>query len=62
MERFFMRIIEHEVDKSEEWKKPILDVASAGMDIAAAGMDVVGGGKIFSSINFCSKERLWCVK
>ena len=60
MERFCMRIIEHEVDKSEEWEKPVLDVVAAGMDVAAAGMDIVGGGKIFSSINFCSKERLRC--
>ena len=50
-----MRIIEHEVDKSEEWEKPVLDVVAVGMNVAVAGMDVVGGGKIFSSMNFCSK-------
>ena len=55
MERLCMRIIEHEVDESEEWEKPVLDVVAVGMDVAAAGMDVVGGGKIFSSMNFCSK-------
>ena len=53
-----MRIIEHEVDKSEEWEKPVVDVVTAGMDVAAAGMGVVGGGKIFSSINFYSKRAV----
>ena len=45
MERFCMRIIEHEVDKSEDWEKPVLDVGTAGLD-DLTGMDITGGGEI----------------
>ena len=48
-------------------KKPVLviaaarDVVTAVMDVVAAVIDVAGGGEIFDSINFCSKERSKCV-
>ena len=45
MERLGVPIIEHEVDKSEHWEKPVLDVQTAGLD-DLTGMGITGGSEI----------------